>query len=97
MPGEAAVVENVGFEDAVREPVVANELPGARRRAQPGPLARRRQCLSRRTHAPALNWRLPNGGANGLASHAMSRGRPSLSERKRGTTFFPPDRHNLSK
>jgi hypothetical protein len=35
MPGEAAVVENVGFEDPVREPVVANELPGARRTMGP--------------------------------------------------------------
>ncbi len=45
VPGEAAVVENVvvGFEDAVREPVVAHELPDVLDRIELGRFRRQRQ------------------------------------------------------
>ena len=45
VPGEAALVEDVvaGFEDAVRQPVVAHELPDVLDRIELGAFGRQRQ------------------------------------------------------
>jgi len=45
VPGEAAVIEDVvvGFEDAVRQPVVAHELPDVLDRIELGAFGRQRQ------------------------------------------------------
>ena len=44
VPGEAAVVEDVvvGFEDAVRQPVIAHELPDVLDRVELGAFGRQR-------------------------------------------------------